>query len=372
MTPHISQFNSLMESYAWQFRLGDVVAVLTHMVAAGIAPNANTYRILLLACQRADQAELAFEVYTVMRLNKVLARDLNAQSMCYTLLKCCMNRLRERWQPGGYPPRPDRALSSALPSTRTQEARQLLAVLSPPMPAGARGSRRHTFLDNKDNINWVALALGTYRDFVAGGLKPDLNVLDKVLMCMRLPLSRSMALGAGVPGGGAHGAAAHGAGARGEGPAAGLALADETQALLRDLAREASAAAGETQVVEMPFERRTVELLAEAINMGLLPSFTVRRAAAGGLVDGWSVCAWRVCCTVSFFPASSLSGRPPPLPSPPPPTAARPALPARPAPPAPHRGRGLHHPPPRERRGPRQRHPPPPLQAPHQALRPHL
>jgi pentatricopeptide repeat protein len=284
IAPHISQFNALMEQYAQEARLGDVLDILTHMSSAGVAPNANTYRILLHACQRADQAELAFEVYNVMRVTKVPVKDLNAQAACFTLLKCCLNRLRQKWLPGGYPPRPGAPLSSALPSVRAREARQLLAVLEPAAsvaaPAGAAvaagRSRRHTFLDNKENINWAALALGTYRDFVAAGLKPDLDVVDKVLACLRLPLARSREGGLAPAGSGLTPAGGDGAGAAG-GRGGGSVACGETAALLRDLAREASAAAGATQQeFEMPFDRRALEVLGEAITLGLLPSFTVR------------------------------------------------------------------------------------------------
>lgn len=44
VSPHISQYNSLMEQYALRFQLGNVVSVLTSMVAGGVQPNANTFR----------------------------------------------------------------------------------------------------------------------------------------------------------------------------------------------------------------------------------------------------------------------------------------------------------------------------------------
>jgi pentatricopeptide repeat protein len=42
--PHISQYNALMEQYALKYQLGNVVSLLTNMVAGGIAPNSNTFR----------------------------------------------------------------------------------------------------------------------------------------------------------------------------------------------------------------------------------------------------------------------------------------------------------------------------------------
>jgi hypothetical protein len=42
--PHISQYNALMEQYALRFQLGNVVSLVTTMVAGGVQPNANTFR----------------------------------------------------------------------------------------------------------------------------------------------------------------------------------------------------------------------------------------------------------------------------------------------------------------------------------------
>jgi hypothetical protein len=44
VAPHISQYNTLMEQYALRFQLGNVVSLLTNMVAGGVQPNANTFR----------------------------------------------------------------------------------------------------------------------------------------------------------------------------------------------------------------------------------------------------------------------------------------------------------------------------------------
>jgi leucine-rich PPR motif-containing protein len=65
--PHISQFNALMEQYALRYRLGTVSSLLGRMMEAGVKPNPNTYRILILACQRAQQSELAYEVFQICK-----------------------------------------------------------------------------------------------------------------------------------------------------------------------------------------------------------------------------------------------------------------------------------------------------------------
>ncbi len=70
--PDLSVYNRLMDWSASQRRLGDVVSLLSDMTRrAGLAPNCNTYRVLLNACQLTDQAALAFEVFAVMKLHRV-------------------------------------------------------------------------------------------------------------------------------------------------------------------------------------------------------------------------------------------------------------------------------------------------------------
>lgn len=139
-------------------------------------------RILLLACQRTDQAELAFELYQIMKARGLQPRLNNAHSICYTLLTTCFGKIRKAWWPGGYPPKPTASMGpySNLPGLRPAEARQLLHVLQPGSFQGGKGSssggaaaggsgrqqqqaRRFMFLDNADNINWPVLALTTYR-----------------------------------------------------------------------------------------------------------------------------------------------------------------------------------------------------------------
>ncbi len=74
--PDVSVFNRMMDTYANERRLGDVVSLLTDMTQrAKLQPNGNTYRILLQACQRTDQAALAFDIFAVMKLNRVIIHN---------------------------------------------------------------------------------------------------------------------------------------------------------------------------------------------------------------------------------------------------------------------------------------------------------
>uniref|UniRef100_A0A383VR28 PROP1-like PPR domain-containing protein n=1 Tax=Tetradesmus obliquus TaxID=3088 RepID=A0A383VR28_TETOB len=327
--PHISQYNALMEQYALRYQLGNVVSLLTAMVGGGIAPNANTFRILLLTCQRTDQAELAFELYQVMKARGLQPRLNNAHSICYTLLKACYNRIRRGWRPGGYPPKAEPAgpySSLGASGLRPAEARQLLHVLEPAVAAaaaaaGAAGAaaagagsaaggrqaqqgqhaRRYSFVDNAENINWPLLALSTYRDFISWGYKPHLEVLDKLLACLRLQpprqqqqpsadVQRSQQLQAQLqpllPG--------QAQAMLQEQCAVDDDPCNQQQAILRELANPgerrglggglggglglAGGAGGSGEAglqerpYEVPFDKRAMDAVLDAINMGLLPS----------------------------------------------------------------------------------------------------
>ena len=61
----------MLDWYATEFRFGDVVSLVSDLVRGGRSPNLNTYRIIINACQRASQPQLALEVYAVMRAKKI-------------------------------------------------------------------------------------------------------------------------------------------------------------------------------------------------------------------------------------------------------------------------------------------------------------
>ncbi|MEW5313850.1 MAG: hypothetical protein WDW38_005383 [Sanguina aurantia] len=69
--PGLSQYNRMMDYYATHFRFGDVVSLLSDMVSAGLTPNLNTYRVVIVACQEAGQVQLAFEVFSLLQQSKI-------------------------------------------------------------------------------------------------------------------------------------------------------------------------------------------------------------------------------------------------------------------------------------------------------------
>ena len=165
-------------------RLPWQVAALSDMRAAGHAPDLFTFTALINACQRANEAELAFEVLKVMKQRGFEVDEV----LCFILVRLCYNRLRSAWRPGGYPPSKaqqdrislsggaaaggaGRALLKALTSTEP-EAEALCAYPGP----GDGG--------------WARRALGVYHDALAAGARPRLHVLERLLACLRLPHQR--------------------------------------------------------------------------------------------------------------------------------------------------------------------------------------
>ena len=61
--PTLKAFNSLINAYGRAMRLGDTVSLVKDLVSMGIRPDMRTFAAILGACQRANEPELAFEVY---------------------------------------------------------------------------------------------------------------------------------------------------------------------------------------------------------------------------------------------------------------------------------------------------------------------
>lgn len=86
--PSIQACNSLMALYGRGGRLGEVVTLLADMIRAGLQPDTVTYAAVISTCQRADAAELAFEVVRVMKERGIRMQE----SHCFVLLRLCYNR----------------------------------------------------------------------------------------------------------------------------------------------------------------------------------------------------------------------------------------------------------------------------------------
>lgn len=62
LAPRLNAFNSLIAAAGRAFRLGDATDLVADLAAAGHPPDAFTYAAALHACQRAEEAELAFDI----------------------------------------------------------------------------------------------------------------------------------------------------------------------------------------------------------------------------------------------------------------------------------------------------------------------
>jgi pentatricopeptide repeat protein len=67
-----------MEHYATGANMAKAVELLGHMLEAKMKPSVNTFRILITACQRAGQPELAFEVLSAMKTRGLMPKEVSA------------------------------------------------------------------------------------------------------------------------------------------------------------------------------------------------------------------------------------------------------------------------------------------------------
>lgn len=63
LVPSMLAFNNLINAHGRAGRLGDAVSLVKDLIGAGLKPDAFTFAAILNACQRANEAELAFDVY---------------------------------------------------------------------------------------------------------------------------------------------------------------------------------------------------------------------------------------------------------------------------------------------------------------------
>lgn len=246
VVPHQHAMNAMINAHAKELRLGDVVSLVCDMVEAGTEPDGFTLAAVLSACRRCDEAELALDVYRVMRMRGMVIEEIHVR----LLIQICYSRLRQSWESAAQPsPR------TALPITvhagtghRAQERAKLLAALvpsgrTPPGPIAPNGE-----------IRWQAHAFHMYREAVATGLKPSLKLLNIMLACLRVPWSRAV---------------------RGDKMED---LAEQTQRLHAGL--PPTAGSGSTLVqgkigVESVYHVQAISILEEAIVGGQVPAFTV-------------------------------------------------------------------------------------------------
>ncbi|DBB18556.1 TPA: hypothetical protein ACH3X3_000188 [Trebouxia sp. C0006] len=130
--PDIHAYNALINAYGCDFQFGKAVSLTEGMVKSGTKPDQFTFTAIVAACQRANEAEIAFEVFRLMRQKKIVLDG----TLCFILLRLCYNRLREEWYPGGYPPRTDGRPMQHMPGETSPAGRRLLQVTHPDCQLG--------------------------------------------------------------------------------------------------------------------------------------------------------------------------------------------------------------------------------------------
>ncbi len=78
----LPQMHNLMEHFALEHNLAKVAELFAHMLENRMKPTTNTFRILITACQRAGQPELAFEVLSAMKARGLTPREVSRTPGC--------------------------------------------------------------------------------------------------------------------------------------------------------------------------------------------------------------------------------------------------------------------------------------------------
>lgn len=173
IVPHLHAWNALINAHARAMRLGDVVSLVSDMMEANVAPDSFTFAGILTACHRCEECELALDVYRTMRLRKVKLDEVHTK----LLLHICLFRLRAMWSTLGP--------SSSVTSVRGRRAQEGAKLISSLTPVGYRAQVRDPALE----VHWQAHAFHIYREAIADGMRPSLNVINVMLSCLRVPKS---------------------------------------------------------------------------------------------------------------------------------------------------------------------------------------
>lgn len=175
VVPTPKAFNALVGAMGKAYRLGGVADVLADMTASGCVADGFTYSAVLNSCQRAQEPDLAFDIYRLMQSQGIRI----GASHAFSLVRICFNTIRSMWFPSGHPTSSSEPRPNLPGSRRSREGTALLAALggSPSSPAESPS----------DVAGWQTRALKVYKDALQGG-PPSLRLLDRLLGCLREPL----------------------------------------------------------------------------------------------------------------------------------------------------------------------------------------
>eukprot|EP00803_Ostreobium_quekettii_P011523 evm.model.scf_535.6 EVM.evm.TU.scf_535.6 scf_535:44271-50781(-) len=166
------QFNVLLTAHARRSGLRKVIEVMKDFVAVPLEPDVYTYTAILSACQRVDEAELAYEIAQDMKRHGIPWDE----GICFTMLRICYNRLWAIRHQG--------TNSSHVhlhpPSPEAWKLLETLGIQSPEVPKSQVSS----------DSCWVDRAVSIYKDTLSSSYTPTIKVLDRLFACLRIPRSR--------------------------------------------------------------------------------------------------------------------------------------------------------------------------------------
>ncbi|XP_077246517.1 pentatricopeptide repeat (PPR) superfamily protein [Tasmannia lanceolata] len=151
LLPTVSTLNALISSLCDGDQLQKSIEILAEIKEAGVCPNAITYSILFVACEKKDELELGFKLLSQAKKDGVVP---------YVIMSRCLTGMC-LW--------------------RFEKA----ASLGEPILSFNSGKPQ---IDNK----WTSWALMVYRETIAAGFVPSVEVFSQVLGCLKFPRDTSL------------------------------------------------------------------------------------------------------------------------------------------------------------------------------------
>ncbi|XP_078448324.1 pentatricopeptide repeat (PPR) superfamily protein isoform X2 [Wolffia australiana] len=144
--PTVSTLNALVTSLCDGGELQKAVEVFNELREAGVCPNVITYSILIVACEKKDEIELGFQLLSQAKTDGVRPNLI----MCRCLTGLCLRRF------------------------------QKACLLGEPVVSLTSGKPQ---IDS----TWTTWAIMTYRETIAAGVTPTIEVFCQVLGCLQFP-----------------------------------------------------------------------------------------------------------------------------------------------------------------------------------------
>ncbi|XP_057997385.1 pentatricopeptide repeat-containing protein MRL1, chloroplastic isoform X2 [Hevea brasiliensis] len=151
LNPTVSTMNALITALCAGDQLPKAIEVLSEMKSFGLCPNTVTYSILLVASERKDDLEVGQMLLSQTKEDCVAPTLV----MCKCIIGMCLRRYEKACALG----------QNVLP-----------------FDSGRRQ------IKNK----WTSMALMVYRETIAAGEKPTMDVVSQILGCLKLPSDASL------------------------------------------------------------------------------------------------------------------------------------------------------------------------------------